>query len=657
MQTGIIDRARTAAARQAWPEVYELLMNADRDGKLDPGALPLLGDAAWLTAHPAIAVQAWQRSYTAHLASGDRQAAAVAAARVSFLMLDALMMAPFRGWIRRAERLTEDDPGSAVGGFLGAMKAMGSLVTGDPDRALTEAREAIDLARRPGDPAGEALARSVEGRALVALGDIPAGLALMDESAVAAMSGELDALSTAALYCTSICAFQSVGEYERAEEWTHAMEAFCANNAVGSYNGRCRVHRAEIKRVRGRWREAEQEALGAADELAAYGALWRGWALSELGQIRSRLGDLKGASAAFEESDELGWDPQPGLALLLLGRGETEAAAASIRDALDDQAQPPAYERPPNTDLRRAPMLDAAVEIDIAAGDLDAARMASAELNDIALRQGTTTLRAVAAGAAAAVALADGDLETAAEAYRDSAAKWQAIGAPFEAARARVGLGHALQASGKEARAIAEFRAARTTFDRLGATVHARAATIAAGGTMNEAPEGSRHTMRTFMFTDIVRSTDLVQAMGDDAWHDLLHWHDTTLSTLIGAHHGAIVKHVGDGIFAAFQTPRAGIECGVAIQRALAEHRRTNGFAPRVRIGLHAADVIEDGDDFSGRGVNVAARIGALAEGGEIIASRETSEVAGHPYAIASRRTVTLKGITEAVDLVGVDWK
>jgi ATP/maltotriose-dependent transcriptional regulator MalT len=166
-----------------------------------------------------------------------------------------------------------------------------------------------------------------------------------------------------------------------------------------SLHGRCRVHRAEILRLRGACDEAEQEALAACEPLSPYLRREMGWPLSELGRIRLRKGDVDGAQEALLAAHRVGWDPQPGLALVRLAQGDALAAAASIRDPLDRPSRVPSKELPPDTDLRRAPLLEAQVEIEITAGDLDRAREAADELDRVAARFQS---RAVVAGAALA---------------------------------------------------------------------------------------------------------------------------------------------------------------------------------------------------------------------------------------------------------------
>jgi len=166
----------------------------------------------------------------------------------------------------------------------------------------------------------------------------------------------------------------------------------------------------------------------------------------------------------------------------------------------------------------------------------------------------------------------------------------------------------------------------------------------------------SRRVVKTFMFTDIERSTNLAEAIGDEAWTGLLRWHDETLRSLFAAHQGEEVVATGDGFFVGFDGPDAAVTCAVAIQRRLADQRKQHGFAPRVRIGLHASGAAQVGNTFQGRGVHEAARIAALAGGDEILASKTTVE-SSLPYPTSEPRTVTLRGFSEPMEIVSIDWR
>jgi class 3 adenylate cyclase len=167
--------------------------------------------------------------------------------------------------------------------------------------------------------------------------------------------------------------------------------------------------------------------------------------------------------------------------------------------------------------------------------------------------------------------------------------------------------------------------------------------------------EAPRRVEKTFMFTDIEKSTNLVEALGDEAWQGLLRWHDETLRSMFAEHKGDEVVATGDGFFVGFDSPDEALACAVAIQRRLDEHRRLHGFAPKVRIGVHATGATQLGRNFSGKGVHEASRIAGLAEGSEIISSKDTA--AGSRFPVSEPRTVQLRGTTEPIDVVTVEWR
>jgi tetratricopeptide (TPR) repeat protein len=245
------------------------------------------------------------------------------------------------------------------------------------------------------------------------------------------------------------------------------MERWCETNAIGSLRGRCRVHRAEILRLRGLCNEAESQAITACDELRPHLRRELGWPLNELGRIRLHKGDIVGAEEALLAAHRAGWDPQPGLALVRLAQGDPAAAAAAIRDAIERPVRIPSKERPPNTDLQRAPLLEAQVEIEIASGNVGQARLAVAELELVAARLESKALLASAALARGRVRLADGDAVGAEQSLSDAVRLWNEVGAPYEAAIARMSLAEAHAATGSEHRAILERQAARTILEGI----------------------------------------------------------------------------------------------------------------------------------------------------------------------------------------------
>jgi tetratricopeptide (TPR) repeat protein len=464
---GLVERAHSAAARGGWREAFDLLMEADADGLLAPTDLPVLGEVAYAAGHLDVTIEAWERAHAACMQAGDPVAAAGAAVRVAMhLLFDTALMAPVRGWLARAERLLEGRGETPADAWFAVVRTYERMLTGDMPGARQWARRAIEVGSKY-DPAACAIGRVAEARLLILDGDVQQGLALLDEAGVATVSGDLDPLSTGVVYCELVCALQGLAQYDVAEEWTEAMERWCETNAIGSLHGRCRVHRAEILRLRGSCNEAESQALVACEELRPYLRRELGWPLNELARIRLHKRDIAGAEEALLAAHRAGWDPQPGLALVRLAQGDAATAAASIRDALERPLRVPSKEQPPNTDLQRAPLLEAQVEIEIAAGDIGRAGSAADELELVAARFESKALVASAALARGRVRLADGDAAGAEQSFSEAVRLWNEVGAPYEAALARMGLAEAHHAGGSEHQAVLERQAARTILEEI----------------------------------------------------------------------------------------------------------------------------------------------------------------------------------------------
>lgn len=644
-----LEAGRDAVARHAWREAYDFLRQAQETEELGAEDLEGLAESAWWTGRLDDCIAARERAYALYQAAGSPRSAARIGIQVANDYFAKQAHATGAGWFNRAQRLLEAEGDCAEQGWLFLMQGMSASSMGDHEGAIAAAKAMLDVGTRYGDLDLQAFALLIEGVARVAKGDVEAGLGLLDEATVAAVSGDIGPFASGIIYCMAITSTARLADYERAGEWTEASRRWCERQSISGFPGVCRVHRAEIMRLRGSWAEAESEARRATNELANFNLEYAGEGFYEIGEIRLRMGDLEEARDAFRQAHELGRDPQPGLAMLQLAEGNAAAAVTSIKRSLDD----PALDR-----LRRCKLLSPLVSAAIAAGDLDTAADAVDEAQDIADDYNSNVLQACALMGAGELKLARDDPSGAVAKLRESWRKWKAADLPYETARARLLLGAALRASGDEEGALLELQAARGAFEKLGAVLDLRRAMELLGEAVGEGlPKASVPGVtvtKTFMFTDIVGSTNLVEALGDTAWESVLAWHDATMRELFTANCGQEVKQVGDGFFVAFDHPGEAVECAIGIQKRLAQHRTESGFAPQVRIGLHSTDATRKGDDYAGMGVHTAARIGALANGGEVIASRAVIEAAGPRFPVSGFRTVELKGVSEPVEIASI---
>jgi class 3 adenylate cyclase len=660
------DRARDALGRHAWTEAYELLSAADAADTLPPDGLELLAEASWWTGRLPAAIDARERAYAGYVKAGEPVMAAAAAAALGQANLLRGAHPVANAWLNRAERLLSGVDDTIAHGWLAVTRAFQRSLEGRFEDVLAEAQRAGAIAERFGDRSLATVALSCEGVARINNGDVEAGLAQVDEATIAAVGGEIEPSAAGGVCCSTIEACTSLGDWKRAAQWTEAQDRWCRREHINGFPGMCRVFRAEIKRMRGDWLEAESEARQATEELAGFLPAAVGMALYEIGLIRLRRGDLPGAEEALTRAHGLGRYPEPGLSLLRLADGDVDAAAASIRRALDEPDPTPTWAPSPTSDLGRIALLPAQVEIALAAGDVTLARTAADEVALLAERYPSGASTAAASQAGGDVLVAEGDLSGGARLLRKAVEAWNDVNAPYDAARARLSLGAAYVQSGDAGSARLELQAARAEFERLGAVADLRAAddrlaALQDGRAGAESPRGSaaaasQRVTRTFVFTDIVDSTRLTELLGDEAWNALTRWHDQTIRTLAAEHAGEDIKATGDGFFLAFADGDDALEAAVAIQRRFEEQRRNQGFAPAVRIGIHRAEANKVGLDYRGRGVNLAARIEAAASGAEILASTETLAGVRGKFRESGRRSVELKGFAEPVDVASIDW-
>jgi len=612
--------ARAAYERHDWQTALDLLRAAEGRSPLGPADTELLAEAARWARQYDVMMDALEQAEARYERVGNRGLAAQVALSLCREHYLRNSLAEAGGWLGRAARLLEDEEECSAHGFLQWALGRASWADEDIESALRHAREASTIGRRVGDIDVEALGLHDEGHALIARGDVAAGRALVDEAA--AMSGAArNPFITGMVYCGAIWAYRNMADWRGAGEWTDASLRWCERESVSGFPGLCRFHRAEVRRLRGDLDNAERDALDAIDELMPANLIAAGWALSELGEIRRRRGDLSGARDAFRRAQELGGLPQPGLALLLLDEGKPDAALASMTDALAQMVGVDREDRPSS--------LPAMVTIAVAAGQIDRARQALSELESWATSFDTAAALAASAAARGQVQLADGDAEAAISSLREACRLWCEVDAPFEAARVRLLTAEALRIAGHESSATAQLETALSAFERLGAAREADRARSMLPATLRT------RAVRTLMFTDIVDSTKLVEVLGDDAWGDLLGWHDRTLRQCFADAGGREVNHEGDGFFVSFADAVDAIACAV----------------------VHATEALDLGGDYLGKGVHEAARVGAAADAGEILVTSAVTDALTDRSQVRNSREINVKGLSLPLAVATIEWR
>jgi tetratricopeptide (TPR) repeat protein len=321
-----LQSGRDAFDRHDWATAVERLNSVDRETRLAAEDLERLGTARWWVGQLDEATDAFERAFAAYQQAGRPTDAARTALELAYRAFRGLASPIAASWLAQAGRLLAGAPESGSHAWLGVFNTIGAFEAQDIDQAIASADEAMAIARRQDEPGALFVAMSFKGSAELQKGHVEAGLALIDEAAASVSSGRLDVRVASDIYCNTIAACRNVGDLGRAGQWADEGERWMRRNGAGGYPGICRVHRAELKMLRGDWLGAEQEARQACDELQRFRLLdVIGYAQYEIGEVRLRMGDLDGAAEAFDKAYEAGHDAQPGLARLQLARGDSRS--------------------------------------------------------------------------------------------------------------------------------------------------------------------------------------------------------------------------------------------------------------------------------------------------------------------------------------------
>jgi DNA-binding CsgD family transcriptional regulator len=481
--TELLDRGRRAYDRQAWGEAYAALTEVATRPDVDPADLERRAIAAHMLGNQADATACWEDAHRRAEAVGDIGLAVRSAFHLAFSAFFHGDMARGGGWLARATTILEEDGSDRVErGWLLVPVAIRALDEGDARGALERFEAAAAIALRFGDRDLETMTRLGRGRSLMGLGELERGLAFLDEAMIAVTTDAISPIVVGQVYCGVIEACQEIFDVGRAQEWTAALDAWCARQA-GSvpYRGRCLVFRAELLTFHGAWAAADDEArkayewlLGPPPEPAVGEARYR---QAELHRLR---GELDQAEAAYRDAAEANQRAEPGLALVRLAQGHADRAAATIGRALDEAVDP----------IQRARLLGPLVEIALARRDVATARAAADELAAIGGRAAPPFLSSLAAWADGSVRLAADDPTGALPALRRAAAGWQDLEAPYELARTRELIGRACSVLGDHDTAAIEVAAARRAYEELGAALDVERLDRAAAAAGRRTPDG-----------------------------------------------------------------------------------------------------------------------------------------------------------------------
>ena len=457
----VVVRGREAFERRDWLAAYEGL-SAAGSGALRAADFADLATAAYLLCRHDDCVAAMQRAHQAYLAGDELEAAVRTAFWLSVVLRQNGEIAVANGWIARAERVSQGVPEDSVEhGYLEFARLMRDLFSGDHAEASTRAERVVDIGRRFGDANLVGCGLMSCGRRAIYAGDVRRGFGLLDEAIVSVIAGEMSPVLAGMVLCSAIEGCQELGEFGRVAQWTRALDTWCADQqGLEMFTGTCALHKGQVATMNGDLAGAVTEFEESIERFKRGGhPRPLGYAYAELGDVLRVQGRYADAATMLRRASEAGWDPAAQQAMLDLACGRLGDAAAGARRMLIGSRTP----------IHRVKKLISAIDLLLADGDLEESGSAVDELAALAAQLDTVQLRAHAARAEGAWALAVGEVERAEAASRRALDLFLEAGNAYEAARARLLVAQALDAAGDVAASEREADLGRAALNAMGA--------------------------------------------------------------------------------------------------------------------------------------------------------------------------------------------
>ncbi|HET7795529.1 MAG TPA: winged helix-turn-helix domain-containing protein [Rhizobacter sp.] len=438
-----LDEALAATDRRDWVAACEAYAAADARAALAPDEVEQWGRAAICAGLGPSVVAALERAVAQSDAAGDVLAAARATLLLVQIRIDHKQGVLARGLLQRASRYLEGRADSTERGHFAWMASRMAIGNGDAGEALAMADEACTLGRSLRDPDVECLGLVYRGHALMAQGEVAAGLAQHEEAAAVIRLGGVRSWVAGWALCSILYAARHRCDWLRAAQFAEAFVEWSRASQMPAFPGTCQLHRAAVLGVQGELERAASEVRAAASLLARAAPWAEGDAYCVLGDIQISHGDFDGAEASFRQAHALGWDPQPGLARLHLLTGRAELARRELERALEE------------TDWtlreRRGQLLCLLVHAAVLAGDAERARLALRTLATDPQMLPTDALKAMHCSAEAELAFHDGEFKLAAQKLRQAVRHWLELSSPVGEAEARMRLAECLLRDGDTA--------------------------------------------------------------------------------------------------------------------------------------------------------------------------------------------------------------
>jgi tetratricopeptide (TPR) repeat protein len=406
------------------------------------------------------AVELLEQALEQYRAAGDNAAAARVAIRLARIQQERRKADIAAGWLALAGNLLRELPTCREHSLLHWMHGELALVSGDPDKCLQCTTAAYDIARTLRDVELESLALATRGHALMSTGEVASAKGCHEEAAALTLAGGVGPEHGGYVLCSVITSAVNRGDWACAGQWSEQFTRWCERFGVAAYPGLCQLHRAEVHHFKGELPRALAEIEQAVRILKEAAPWAEGDAWRVLGDVQYAQGDLKAAEQSYHRAYSLGWDPHPGLAWLLLARGDAEAAVSSLLRAIQSES---CYSR------ERRPLMQAhLVTLACAAGKAELARATLKQLE----ARGEPELpmqKALLARASSRVLAMDRRFPQALAQTQKARRHWLELGASLEAAMEHLEAARILHALEDPTAAEMELAAAAETFRAAGA--------------------------------------------------------------------------------------------------------------------------------------------------------------------------------------------
>jgi DNA-binding winged helix-turn-helix (wHTH) protein len=453
-----VTRGRHAYAGGRWATAADAFAAADAADALEALDLERWAEAELYAGRPFNAVAPLERAIAAHASAGDRWGAARAALGLATIHYERLQVSVGRGWLQHARReLGEGE--SREHGMLAAIEARYALGEGDFVATIERGERAVAIGKRIEDLDVELLGMNYIGMGLISSGDVQRGITVHEETGARALGSSANHWVVGLVYCGIVWGCRNCGDWQRASEWADSFLRWYEQSSLAPFAGNCRLHHAEVLQHRGELDAAEHETLDACAMLSKFAPYAEGDGWRILGDLRLARGDLDGAEQAYRRAHELGWDPQPGMAQVMVARGQASAALRALERTLGSSNWA--------IGQRRGLLLASLVTVALAANAPERARQAVAELEALLERSVTGSLCALLPQARSELQTHDGQLQAAIASRQEAIMRWQRAGAPFQVARNRLELAKLFALDGDDAAAALERHAARPQLERL----------------------------------------------------------------------------------------------------------------------------------------------------------------------------------------------